>query len=266
MKTKDLAPNAVTSTKIAPNSVSSPHVIDSSLTGADVKTESLTGSDLTDGSVTRDDILNGTIQSADVEDSALTGDDIFDDSLTGLDVSPNSLISQDIGQLNPATDFNIAIGTRVEEPKLVDDCSTPPLIFPSSAYVALAWIEEPYDFFGNHVDACPPNGGRITIPATGTYVVGAGVVWSEGGGGGERALGLRKNGEAQLLAEDVAGVSAGGYDTTQTVTTVWRFNSGDYVEAVVKEIGAGAAMSPISLNVSDSNEHRNFFYVQWISA
>lgn len=87
------------------------------------------------------------------------------------------------------------------------------------------------------------NPTRITIPATGFYLLSAFIPW-EGSGTGYRMIGFRKNGAGTILGRDIIDDSVGVGDQ-QTITSMIYLTAADYVEVVALQNSGG------DLNVSN---------------
>ncbi len=81
------------------------------------------------------------------------------------------------------------------------------------------------------------NTERITIPATGVYLVTAGVQWASGTTG-FRYMNIELNGTTNLAEDRRNGVS--GQETEQTVSRIYSFTAGDYVVLNVYQNSAGS--------------------------
>jgi len=106
----------------------------------------------------------------------------------------------------------------------------------SSLWSALSFNSEAFSSGGLHSTAT--NNSRITFASSGYYIVSAGTEWSLSADS-YRHLGIRKNGSSVIVASgrwtNPTGSTA---NPSLTVTTMDLFDSGDYVEAVVRHEAA----------------------------
>jgi hypothetical protein len=124
---------------------------------------------------------------------------------------------------------------------------------PNNTYTDLTFNSERWDNWEMHSTAA--NTERITIPITGLYVFGGSVDWALGAADTKRALFVRLNGGAIELAYTSTYSFAGGNSTIQqSVSSIYRFDQGDYITLrVIQNTGGG-------LNVnSDSNYSPEFW-------
>lgn len=110
----------------------------------------------------------------------------------------------------------------------------------SAALTILTFDQEDFDDLGWHSGADP---ARIIVPAgaAGLYQFTAGVSWAPSALG-IRQLRIRMNGVTNLASEERT-ITAAGAGEDQTLTTIWRMNVGDYVEATAYQTSGGALNS-----------------------
>jgi hypothetical protein len=95
------------------------------------------------------------------------------------------------------------------------------------------------------------NTGRLTAPSggAGKYLIELNVAWASNATG-VRVLKLIYNGVTGIGSTTVAPGTTGEW--TQSVSTVWSLNAGDYVTAVVYQ-NSGGSLAVSALNYRSAN-------------
>ena len=107
----------------------------------------------------------------------------------------------------------------------------------NNTVTALAFNSERFDTDGMHDNAV--NNSRITFVTAGTYLVSLSVSFATNAVG-QRIYGIRLNG-ATTICQDIHAAVSTNQDRT-TVSTLYAFSAGDYVEAAVFQ-DSGAALN-----------------------
>lgn len=102
------------------------------------------------------------------------------------------------------------------------------------------------------------NTERITFNTAGVYVVTFNCEWVDTASAGIRALHIRKNGTTIIASDQESSIE--GADATQasatmmTISTIYKFNAADYIEARVFQNAGGA----ISIGAASSERGLEF--------
>lgn len=120
---------------------------------------------------------------------------------------------------------------------------------------ALTFNSERFDTDTMHSTAV--NTGRITFTTAGTYLVGGSIRWADTASTAAQRLAIRVGG-ATKIAETLNNHANNG-GSPITVTTLYAFSAGDYVELVAYQNTAGA------LNVTATGNQSPEFWAVWVS-
>ena len=100
----------------------------------------------------------------------------------------------------------------------------------NSTLVALVFNTETYDT--NNLHSTSSNTSRLTASVAGTYVISAGVTFSDGNE--DRNLQIRLNGTTTYISKDSLDSQSSG---SMTTTTTYYLNANDYVEVMASSTG-----------------------------
>lgn len=126
---------------------------------------------------------------------------------------------------------------------------------PNSTTTALTFDSERYDPTGMH--STVTNTSRITISTAGLYLV-TGHVAFAGNATGFRWIAVSLNGTTTLLAmHNQLSVTAAD-QALFSVSTVWKFSPGDFIQLLVNQTSGGA------LNVNSAADYSPEFSATWI--
>lgn len=99
----------------------------------------------------------------------------------------------------------------------------------------LTFANERFDSADLH--STSSNTGRLTAPITGLYLIGGHIIFASNATG-RREASIRLNGTTFLEINNQPAVN--GDDTEMSVTTLYQFTAGDYVELGANQTSGGA--------------------------
>ncbi len=111
----------------------------------------------------------------------------------------------------------------------------------NSTLAALVFNTETYDT--NNLHSTSSNTSRLTAPVAGTYVISAGVTFSDGNE--DRNLQIRLNGTTTYISKDSLDSQASG---SMTTTTTYYLNANDYVEVMASSTGLSETVAANSVS------------------
>jgi hypothetical protein len=253
VKTADIDAAAVTNGKLAPDSVNSARIASGGVTTADIA----------DAAVALSKLGPNAVNSAKVVDNALKGADI-DESTLNLNLAQNPVpavraISPDAPETNTGQCLHFGVD-----------------VLNGSGAALIPFADEEYDIGGTDADGlhtsdpdCSAATARLTAPVDGIYLITGEVRWSGEDNNcsnceyGMRELRIRGNGFSTLARDALPTTTVAGgtnienFPTSQTVTTVERLATNDYVELLAQHNHSSSLLQRIDI-------HESHFTMTWL--
>jgi hypothetical protein len=257
------------------NTVFTDDIVDKQVKTADIDAGAVTNGKIGPDAVNSGRIAAGGVATTDIADAAVAQSKLGPNSVVSAKVVDNSLKGADVDEstLNLALAQNTVPAVRATSPDAPETFSGQCLHFGvdvqngSSALIPFA--DEEYDIGGTdadglHTDApdCDPITARLTAPVNGIYLITGEVRWQGEDNNcsnceyGMRELRIRANG-FQTVARDAlptttvaGGTNIENFPTSQTVTTVERLATGDFVELLAQHNHASSLLQRIDINES----------------
>jgi hypothetical protein len=246
VKTADIDAGAVNNGKLGPDSVNSTRIAPGGVTTADIADAAVAQSKLGPNAVNSGKVADNSLKGADVDESTLNL------SLAQDTVPAVRATSPDAPETNSGQCLHFGVD-----------------VLNGSGAALIPFASEEYDIGGTDADGlhtdspdCDPITARLTAPVDGIYLITGEVRWSGEDNNcsnceyGMRELRIRGNGFLGLARDALPTTTVAGgtnienFPTSQTVTTVERLATGDYIELLAQHNHANSLLQRIDINES----------------
>ena len=214
------------------NAVTSGDIRAGAVRSAEIKTGNVKGVDIRSGAVNTSELLDGGVESQDLAAGGVDSAAIADGGIAPLDLGP-------------------APAARAFAPQQGPACTSQQIESPSPE--VLQFSSEVFDTQALHApppgDCAASGQSQLVAPIDGIYLAAAQVSWpSNSTNTRTLIITLTESGSPAEVATDVRDALTGG-GTQQSLSTIVRMDSGDFVEAsVAQDSGATLALTSVFAN------------------